>query len=51
VLGLYSQFDLNEAEIQIQPYYQNYIISFNLIRGSWTPYSDLLRFAILDQED
>lgn len=27
------------------------MISFNLVRGVWTPFSDLLRVAVLDQDD
>ena len=37
------------AVVPIHPNYQNYIISFNLIRGSWTPFSDSLRIVIFDQ--
>ena len=37
--------------VTVEPFYQNFVSSFNLIRGSWTPFSDLLRVAVSDQEE
>lgn len=51
IVGMYTRSQWNTATVPINPNYQNYIISFNLIRGSWTPFSDSLRVVILDQFD
>jgi len=46
-----SQFGSNSITIDVQPYFQNFILAFNLIRGSWTPFSDLLKISIMDEND
>lgn len=49
VLGIYHEFDFNEISIEIKPWFQSFIVYFNLIRDAWTPYTDLLRVANYDQ--
>ena len=39
----------NVATIPINYNYHNMMINLNLIRGSWTPYSDSLRIVMSDQ--
>ena len=51
VLGDYKGFDSNQLTLEIEPFYRSFMISFNLVRGVWTPFSDLLRVAVLDQDD
>lgn len=49
VLGMYTKSQSSTIIVPIQPNYQNFILSFNLVRGSWTPFSDSLRIVMLDQ--
>ena len=46
VLGIYEIVGLNRVEVEIKPIYKVMILSFNLIRTSWTPFSDLLKITL-----
>ena len=51
MLGEYIEFDYNQLTLDILPYYHYFVVSFNLVRGVWTPFSDLMRIAVLDQDE
>ena len=46
VLGIYEAIDSNEVSIEVKDWYKIMKLSFNLIRTSWTPYSDLLKITL-----
>lgn len=48
-LGMDSKVKRNMATIDVTQNYHNFLVSFNLIRDTWTPYRDILHIQITDQ--
>jgi hypothetical protein len=49
VLGMYALLENNSIVMDVPPYFSHFILSFNLVRKSWTASMSFLKIAIVDQ--